>query len=65
MGSIVTKDVEPYSIVAGTPAKLIRKRFDDKTINSLIDSQWWNWSNDKLIEMGKYFNNITNFTDEI
>lgn len=65
MRSIVTKDVEPYSIVAGNPAKFIRKRFDDKTISILIDSQWWNWSNGKLIEMGKYFNNVTSFIDKI
>ncbi len=42
-GAVVTKDVEPYSIVAGVPAKLIRKRFDDKTIEALERIQWWNW----------------------
>ncbi|WP_339930368.1 CatB-related O-acetyltransferase [Yoonia sp. 208BN28-4] len=40
-GSIVTRDVAPYAIVAGTPAKEIRKRFDDKTIKRLMASKWW------------------------
>ncbi len=40
-GAVVTKDVMPYCIVGGVPAKIIKKRFDDKTINSLIESQWW------------------------
>ena len=42
-GAVVTKDVEPYSIVAGVPAKKIRMRFDDKTIEALQEIQWWNW----------------------
>lgn len=39
--SIVTKDVEPYTVVAGSPAKPIRKRFDDKTIERLEELKWW------------------------
>jgi len=42
--SVVTKDVEPYTIVAGTPAKPIRKRFDKEVIDTLEKLQWWNWS---------------------
>ena len=41
MGSVVTKDVEPYTIVAGNPAKIIRKRFSDEIIQSLLRSEWW------------------------
>jgi len=37
----VTKDVEPYTIVGGFPAKEIRKRFDKETINKLLESKWW------------------------
>ena len=44
----VTKDVEPYSIVAGNPAKLIRKRFDDETIEFLLKLKWWDWAIDKI-----------------
>lgn len=40
-GSVVTKDVQPYEIVGGVPAKLIKKRFDDQTISSLLKSEWW------------------------
>lgn len=39
--SIVTKDVEPYTVVAGSPARPIRKRFDDKTIEKLLELKWW------------------------
>ena len=41
-GSIVTKDIPPYAIVAGNPAKVIRYRFDEDAIRSLEESQWWN-----------------------
>ena len=40
-GAVVTKDVEPYAIVGGVPAKLIKKRFNKEHIQSLLDSQWW------------------------
>ena len=47
-GSVVTKDVLPYSIIAGVPAKLIRKRFDNEIITGLLDSQWWTWEDNEL-----------------
>lgn len=43
MGSVLTKDVGPYEIWAGNPARLIRKRFDDETIAGLLASRWWGW----------------------
>jgi virginiamycin A acetyltransferase len=46
--SVVTKDVEPYSIVGGNPARFIRKRFDDITIQKLLEIQWWNWPPEKI-----------------
>lgn len=42
-GSVVTKDVEPYAIVGGVPAKVIRYRFDKKIIDRLIKLEWWNY----------------------
>ncbi len=42
-GAIVTKDVEPYSIVAGVPAKKLKKRFDEDTIVVLQEVAWWDW----------------------
>lgn len=41
--SVVTKDVAPYSIVAGNPARFVRKRFDDATINRLLALKWCEW----------------------
>ncbi len=46
--SLVTKNVEPYSIVGGNPAKVIRRRFDEKTINFLLDLAWWDWSIEQI-----------------
>ena len=45
--AVVTKDVPPYTIVGGTPAKEIRKRFDAEVIQQLLMLKWWNWSTDK------------------
>ena len=47
-GSIVTKDVDPYAIVGGNPAKVIKKRFSDDAIAKLLEIQWWNWEIDKI-----------------
>lgn len=48
MGSIVTKDIGPYEIWAGNPARMIRKRFDDETIAALEEMKWWNWNDEKI-----------------
>ena len=41
--SVITKDVAPYTIVAGNPAKVIKKRLDDETIELLLKIRWWDW----------------------
>lgn len=46
--TVVTKDVPPYTIVGGTPAKEIRKRFDAEIIEQLLILKWWDWSTDKI-----------------
>lgn len=46
--TVMTKDVPPYTIVGGTPAKEIRKRFDAEIIQQLLLLKWWNWSTDKI-----------------
>jgi acetyltransferase-like isoleucine patch superfamily enzyme len=47
-GAVVTKDVPPYAIVGGVPAKIIRYRFDEPTIARLLASAWWTWSDAEL-----------------
>jgi len=51
--STVTKDVEPYSIVGGNPAKLIRYRFDENTIVALLKIKWWEWDIKKITKHAK------------
>jgi acetyltransferase-like isoleucine patch superfamily enzyme len=55
MGSVVTKDVGPYEIWAGNPARMIRKRFDDSTVERLLKSEWWNWPDDKIAQYAAGF----------
>lgn len=44
----VTKDVPPYAVVAGNPARTIRRRFDETTVAALLDIAWWDWDAEKI-----------------
>ncbi|MDD4320261.1 MAG: CatB-related O-acetyltransferase [Acidaminococcaceae bacterium] len=46
--AVVTKDVAPYAIVAGVPAKTIKKRFSDTTVAELLKIKWWDWQPEKV-----------------
>ncbi|MDO5896296.1 type B chloramphenicol O-acetyltransferase [Agrobacterium sp. Azo12] len=46
--ALVTRDVEPYAIVGGNPARNIRLRFDERLIAMLLEMQWWNWPDEQL-----------------
>lgn len=53
--AVVTKDVPPYAIVGGVPAKIIKMRYDDAIIKNLLDIKWWNWD---IEYIQKYLSNI-------
>jgi len=61
MGSVVTRDVQPYAIVAGSPAKEIRKRFDNTTIAALLEIKWWTLPDSTLVKYAPYFTNPEEF----
>ena len=61
MGSVVTKNVGPYEVWAGNPAKMIRKRFGEDTIELLLESKWWTWEDEKIEKKSNQFNSVEEF----
>ena len=59
--SVVVKNVPPYAIVGGNPARIIKYRFSEDIIEALLRIKWWNWDIDKIYENFKYFNRVEEF----
>lgn len=62
----VTKDVEPYCVVGGNPARIIKKRYSDEIITKLLEIKWWLWSEDQIKENSDLFihGDIDEFVDK-
>lgn len=63
-GAVITKDVPPYAIVGGVPAKIIKYRFSPEIIEKLLKIKWWDWSDDKLAEVEKMFFDVEQFVQK-
>lgn len=62
--SVVTKDIPPYAIVAGAPARVLRYRFDEETVKRLLESRWWEWPDEKLSKDADRFGTVERFLQE-
>ena len=62
-GSVVSKDVPPYAIVAGNPAKVVKYRFNEEQIEKLLSIAWWDWGEQKIRDnaMDMWSDNINEF----
>jgi acetyltransferase-like isoleucine patch superfamily enzyme len=65
MGSVVTKDVAGYSIVAGCPARVIRMRFDEEVIENLLEIKWWEFTDEYLVRYAPYFTDPLRLIEEL
>jgi serine acetyltransferase len=65
-GSVVSKDVPPYAIVAGNPAKIVKYRFDEEQIKKLLSICWWDWDEQKIKDnaMNMWSDNIDKFINK-
>lgn len=62
-GAVVTHDVEPYAIVGGVPAKLIRYRFSEDIIKRISESKWWEYSDERISGIAANFNSPEMFSE--
>ena len=64
MGAVVAKDVRPYAIVAGNPAREIRRRFEDSAVEALLAIAWWDFDDEKLARAAQSFTDPARFIAE-
>ena len=62
--SVVSKDIPPYAIAVGNPAKVIKYRFSEELIRKFQAIKWWNWSFEKIAENENFFDNAEEFTNK-
>ena len=60
-GAVVTKDIPPYAVAVGVPAKVVKYRFDEETIKALLEKQWWNGTEEDLKKVERNFWNVEEF----
>ena len=63
-GAVVTKDVEPYSVVGGCPAKVIKFRFSEEIREHLLDTKWWEMDDSDLLALAPFVNNTELFLEK-
>jgi acetyltransferase-like isoleucine patch superfamily enzyme len=63
-GSVVTKDIPPYAIAAGNPAKVIKYRFPPQIIEKLLRIKWWDWDEEKIKENLELFTDVGKFVSK-
>ena len=63
-GAVVVDDIPPYAIAVGVPAKVVKFRFDEKTIEALLDKQWWNGTEEELKRVARDFWDVGFFLKE-
>ncbi len=64
-GAVVTKDIPPYEVWGGNPARFIRKRFDDNVITELLNSKWWELDYEKLKKISLYIDDSITFLNKL
>ena len=65
MGAIVTKDVGPYEVWGGNPARCIKKRFDEETIAALLDTKWWELPDETIEKIAPYMTDVQEFLRKV
>lgn len=60
-GAVVSKDIPPYSVAVGCPIKVIKYRFNENTIQKLLKIRWWDWPEEKLQDVERYFFKVEEF----